>query len=188
MNVPEAPKHLPLWLWQTKRLFPHPLFAGCISLACALVGILFAGIVIIEPRFWPVGFLSVLFLAGSFATAAATSTRLDKERLSLPIDVQTNKPTFAIVVLLISIYSIILTLGMHVFEGFFNNGPASTKYYVTLGIAISSALYMQIHGKKVVREHFGSMGGRKLELTGWQSLYVVLFMTSCVIYAMWLIL
>lgn len=179
-------RHQPYWLCQAKRLFPHPLFAGCISLACLLVGILFAGVAINVVDCWPMGIPSVLFFGVSIATAFAAFTPSGKEPRTVSGNVQTNKPTFAILVLLIGVYSWLLTLAMHIFDDFFNNGLGLTKYFVTLGIAIASTLFMQIHGKRVIREHFGAKGGRNLELSGWQALYVVIFVVSCGIYGAWL--
>jgi len=107
-------RHQPYWLCQAKRLFPHPLFAGCISLACLLVGILFAGVAINVVDCWPMGIPSVLFFGVSIATAFAAFTPSDKEPRTVSGNVQTNKPPFAILVLLIGVYSWLLTLAMHI--------------------------------------------------------------------------
>lgn len=176
----------PAWLRQTKRLFPHPLFAGCISLACSLVGILFAGVAIQVPGCWPMGIPSVLFFLGCFATASAAMTPADKEPTITSHDGQTVKPTVAILVLLIGFYSWLLTVAMHIFDAFFNNGPGSVKYYVTVGIGVTSTLFMQVYGKRVIREHFGAQGGRRLELSGRQAVYVTVFVVSLGIYGAWL--
>ena len=189
MTEPAYPKRQPYWLRKTKRLFPHPIFAGCISVLCLLVGILFAGVAIGVPV-WPMGIVSVLFFAGAYATAVSAITRPDSEGVARRQEVgneQTNKPTFAIFVLLTGVYSWLLTLAMHVFEAFFKNGPGSTKYFVTIGIAIASTLFMQLYGKQVVRLHFGTRGGRNLELTTRQAGYVVLFVIGCGIYFTWII-
>ena len=186
MSVPEPTKRQPYWLWQTRRLFPHPLFAGCISLACLLVGILFAGVALNVIGCWPMGIPSGLFLAGSLVTACAALTRLDDEPRRTLAKVQMNKPTYAIFVLLIGVYSSLLTLVLHVWGAFFKNGPGSAKYFVTLGIAISATLFMQFYGKRIVREHFGARGGRNLELTGRQAMYIVVFVIGCGIYTAWL--
>jgi hypothetical protein len=132
------------------------------------------------------GIPSVLFFVGCIATAFAAITRSDKEPPAVSRDIQTDKPTFAIFVLLIGVYSWLLTLAMHIFDAIFKNGPGSTKYFVTLGIAIVSTLFMQIYGRRVVREHFGARGGRKLELSGRQAFYVAIFVVACGIYAAWL--
>lgn len=186
MSPPDSSRRHPYWLWKTKRLFPHPLFAGCISLAFLLVGILFAGVAINVDGCWPMAIPSALFFAGCFATAAAAITPADTEPPTVPHDVQTGKPTFAIFVLLVGVYSWLLTIAMHIFEAFFKNGPGSTKYFVTLGIAISSTLFMQVYGKRIVRNHFGTRGGRELELSGKQAIYITIFVVSLGIYGAWL--
>jgi len=190
MSQPEFSKRQLYWLWKTKRLFPHPLFAGCISLACLLIGILFAGVAINVAGCWPMGIPSVLFFAASYVTAVAAITKPNNEGSEVEQNsghVQTNKPTRAILVLLIGVYSWLLTLAMHVFEVFFKNGPGSAKYYITLGIAITSTLFMQLYGKRVVAQHFGNRGGRNLELTASQALYVVFFVVCFGIYGVWLV-
>ena len=186
MSTQKSSRRHPPWLRQTKRLFPHPLFAGCISSACLLVGILFAGVAINVQGCWPMGIPSVLFFLGCFATASAAVNSSDNEPTTTSHDVQTGKPTFAIFVLLIGVYSWLLTVAMHIFDAFFKNGPGSIKYFVTLGIAISSTLFMQVYGKRVVREHFGAKGGRKLELSGRQATYITIFVVSLGIYVAWL--
>ena len=132
------------------------------------------------------GIPSVLFFTGCFATAFAAITPSDEEPPTTLHDAQTDKPTFAIFVLLIGVYSWLLTLAMHICDAFFKNGPGSTKYFVTLGIAISATLFMQIYGKRIVREHFGTRGGRKLELNGRQAVYITIFVVSLGIYGAWL--
>jgi len=177
----------PRWLRQTQRLFPHPLLAGCISFACLLVGILFAGVALNVEGAWPMGFPSVLFFLGCLATASAALTPSDKEPTTAMHDLQTEKPTFAIFVLLIGAYSWLLTVAMHIFGAFFKNGPGSMKYFITLGIAISSTLFMQVYGKRVVREHFGAKGGRKLQLSGRQAVCITIFVVLLGFYAAWLV-
>lgn len=135
------------------------------------------------------GVLSVLFFAGSFAAVSAAFARSDQEPPAASCYVQKNKPTFAIFVLLIAVFSWLMwlmILAMHVFDTFIKTGPGSVKYIVTLGIAISSAMFMQIYGNRVVREHFGRKGGHNLEVTSRQALCVVVFVVSFGIYVAWL--
>ena len=186
VSTPNWLRRHPRWLRQTKRLFPHPLFAGCISLAFMVVGFLFAGVGIFVPGGWPVGILSLVFFAGCFATFCAAIAPPCETAITTPVDSHTGKPTFAIFVLLIGVYSWLLTVSMHIFNAFIKNGPGSPKYYLTLGIAISASLFMQFYGKQVVREHFGLRGGRNLELTGRQALYITIFVVSIGIYGTWL--
>ncbi len=75
---------------------------------------------------------------------------------------------------------------MHIFTVFFKNGPGSFKYFVTLGLAISSSLFMQLYGKQVIRRHFGASGGRKLELSGRQAIYITMFVVSVGMYFAWI--
>jgi hypothetical protein len=190
MNQSKHRSGQPYWLWQTKRLFPHPVFAGCISFACLLVTILFAGVAISE-RIWPMGIASAIFLAGTCATAAAAFTGTKDKRSANQQDSthpQAYKPTFAVLVLLIGVYSWLLTIAMHVFDTFFKNGPGSLKYFVTLGIAVAATLFMQVYGKRVVRQHFGTMGGRNLTLNSRQVGYVVVFVMCCSVYLVWVAL
>ena len=159
-------------------------------MACLLVGVLFAGVAFTVRGCWPMAIPSVLFFVGAFATASAALTRSNKASAGdagYSTNVQTNKPTFAIVVLLIGVYSWILTLAMHAFHAFPKNGPGSFKYYVTLGIAFSSTLFMRVYGRGLIRQHFGARGGRGLTLRSGQIAYVVIFVLVCSIYFVWLL-
>lgn len=69
------------WLWQTKRLFPHPIFAGCISFACLIVALLFLGCGISEPL-WPMLIPAPVFAAGSYATAVAAVSQVKDRRVA----------------------------------------------------------------------------------------------------------
>ncbi len=72
----------------------------------------------------------MLFWAATFVTASAAFTRSSKVSEPAESDsVQTRKPTFAILVLLISVYSWVLTLAIHIFDMFFKNGPGSSRYW-----------------------------------------------------------
>ena len=177
----------PYWLVKTKRLFPHPLFAGCVSLAFLVVGILFAGVAINVEGAWLMGVPSALFFLGCFATAVAVITPSHREPQDASHSAQPAHSTFAIFVLLIGLYAWLLTFAMHVFGAFLKNGPGSPKYYVTVGLAIASTVFMQVHGNRVVREHFGATGARGLEITGQQAMYVTIFVVALGIYAAWLI-
>ena len=79
-----------------------------------------------------------------------------------------------------------LTLAMHLLGPFFKNGPGSTKYYVTLGISISSTLFMLLYGKRIVRQYFGARGGRNLEISAGQVPYIVIFIVCCGVYFAWI--
>ncbi len=179
----------PYWLWQTKRLFPHPIFAGCVSFACLLVAILFAGLAI-SMHIWLIGIVSFVFLCATYATAVAAISHAKDSRSTpkqQPHHSRQAKSTFAIMVLLIGVYSWLLTIAMHVFDAFFKNGPGSLKYYITLGIAFASTLFMQIYGKRVVRHHFGTIGGRNFVLSTKQAFYVVIFVLGFSVYFVWFV-
>lgn len=186
MSQPESSSVRPAWLRQTKRLFPHPLFAGCISLASLAVGILLSGVALNVAGCWPMGIPGLLFFAGSFATACAAFVPSEEAASAGSVNVQASKPTFAVVALLIGVYSWLLTVAMHIFDAFPKNGPGSVKYSVTLGIAIAATLYTRLQGSRLIREHLGANGGRNLELTGRQCLCVVIFMVSGGTYLAWL--
>lgn len=186
MSTPDSARR-PSWLVKTKRLFPHPLFAACVSLAFLLVGILFAGVAINVEGAWAMGVPSVMFFLGCFATAVAAVTPSHRKPPDVSHSAQPAHPTFAIFVLLIGLYAWMLTCAMHVFGAFFRNGPGSPKYFVTIGLAIASTVFMQVYGNHVVREHFGAAGARRLELTGQQAMYVTIFVVAIGIYAAWLI-
>lgn len=132
------------------------------------------------------GIPSIVFFLSCFATACAALTRSDSQSDTIEYDKQVDKPTFAILILLFGVYSWVLTLGMHVFTVFFKNGPGSFKYFVTLGLAISSSLFMQVYGKQVIRRHFGVSGGRKLELSNRQAIYITMFVVSVGMYFVWI--
>jgi len=165
------------------------------SLACLVVGILFAGVAI-DVGIWWAAFPSSFFFLASFAIAAAAFTRTDLSQSdddALGIDdthtkqPQRDKPTLAILILLICIYSWMLTAAMHLFDAFFKNGPGSFKYYLTLGIAIASSVFVQVYGKRVVREHFGRQGGVNLELNPRQAALVTALVVGFGIYLTWVV-
>lgn len=187
MEKRQAKRVEPYWLWQTKRLFPHPLFAGLVSLACLAVSVIFAGVTI-GANVWPLALGSLVFFAASAVTAAAAYSLLFGKQTSYErtrIAPQGRQPTFAVLTLLISIYSCMLTIGMHLFEAFFKNGPGTFKYYLTLGIAIAATFFTQVWGKKILKQHFVGRGTRFV-LTARQSIYVIALIVGCGSYLVWL--
>lgn len=176
----------PYWLWQTQRLFPHPLFAGLISLASFTVAFLFAGVALHVSGCWPMAFPSALFFAGACATAVAAV--VPREAKPAAAKAEEPKPTFAIVVLLIGVYTLFLTLATHVFDAFLRIQPGSPKYYLNLGIAIVAMGFMQLRGHRIIRQHFGARGGRNLELSGKQAVCVVIVVVAFGVYGTWLVL
>ena len=97
-----------------------------------------------------------------------------------------RRPTTAIVVLLVSVYSLFLTIGLHVFRNFFAaNRPGGLKYNVTLGIAIASSVYMTIHGRSVIRKYF-ARGARNVTVSPGQILVVIALLMGCGAYFAWI--
>jgi Ca2+/H+ antiporter len=189
LTLPPSNQSRPYWLWQTKRLFPSRVFAFVVGLAGLVVGFLFGGVALNVQGCWPMAIPSVIFFLGAAAivSSAFVSPNEDDSQHE-PANRQSDKPTFAIIVLLIGVYSWLLTLSMHIFRAFFKNGPGSTKYYVTLAIAILATLFMKAYGKRVVSQHFGRQGGRHLEIDGWQAFCVVVLVLSFGFYFTWLMI
>ena len=186
MSEPDSPRH-PYWLWKTKRLFPHPLFAGCVSLAFLTVGILFAGVAIDVEGAWPMAVPSALFFVGCFVTAVAAVTPYHTEPARVSHDDQPEHPTFAIFAVLIGSYAWLLTLLIHLSSAFFTFDRGSPKYLVTVGLALAASAFMRFYGNRVVLEYFGATGVRQLELSGRQAIYVTMYCVSFGIYIAWLI-
>lgn len=182
MNSPDPPRREPYWLWQTRRLFPHPLFAGCISLASFLVGLLLAGVAMSESDAWFLGIASPLFFAGSFATATAALTRAAKAQPATPPAAQPENSTLAIFILLINASSWILTLTLYTFDSVVE----LHKQLITLFLAVASTAYMLLHGYKTVRKQLGPQAGSNLNLSGKQAIQVTLFIIALGFYLTWI--
>lgn len=178
----------PKWLLRTKRLFPHPLFSGGTSIAFLILAIIFIGVGISE-RIWPMACVAFVFLTACIITAVATVSHVRNRHLGAatqPVAEGTAKPTFAIMILLVGIYSWLLTAAMHIFNAIFPNGPGSLKYNLTLALAISATVFMRLFGYRLLRKHFGRRGGRGLELTPRQAVYVVGFVAVLSAYFVWI--
>ena len=102
-------------------------------------------------------------------------------------DMQTRKPTISILILLTGIYSWILSAALHLRGVVAVANISPTKYYVTLAISVCTAGFMAFYGKRVVRESFGAMGGRDLEISGRQAIYITMFVVSWGVYTTWLL-
>lgn len=100
---------------------------------------------------------------------------------------QKAKPTWPIFVLLFGVNSWMITVAFHFIGAASPNGPGSFKYFVNLGVAVLSALFMKFYGKRLVQETFGNQGGRNLEVTPMQAVGVVLFLIANAGYLLWLI-
>ncbi|MFO1092896.1 MAG: hypothetical protein U0992_06205 [Planctomycetaceae bacterium] len=88
--------------------------------------------------------------------------------------------------LLVSIYTWMLTIGLELFGAGLRNGPGNHKYWMTVAIAVISTIYTRLHGQRVIRQHFGTTGGRNIVLTGRQALCVALLVMSFGAYVTWL--
>ena len=180
----------PRWVTTTLRFLPVPVFAFAVAaffFAAACFCFIFAGVER-SAIGWAVGgtLASAALLVG---TASFMRSRLlAREESSIPrYRNAEKKPTVAIFVLLISIYSWMLTLGLRIFRNFFAAKDAlGVKYYLTLGIAIASSLYLSLHGRTLVRRQFGAKRGRGIVVTPAQSVSIFLFVLACGCYLAWL--
>lgn len=175
------------WLRQAKRLFPHPLFAFCVSVGFCLSGMLLAGVAIHVEGCWPAWIFSILAFFTSYAAAAAVVTPSEKAPSSASSNLHPETPTFAILAYMIGVYSVLFSIGILVFELFFKNGPGSIKFFVALGISVASSFYMRVHGTQVVRVYFGETRRSRLELSGRQSIYVTIFSMAVGYVVFWLL-
>jgi len=99
------------------------------------------------------------------------------------------RPAGAVAALLISIYSWLLIVGIHVYNALFAGiGFRGVKYYVTLGIAVVSALYVSFHGRALTRRWLPRKAGG-IVLTARETLLVVavvLFFSAYFTWIVWL--
>jgi len=160
------------------------VIAGGAGVICFLVGFFFLMGPTGEGRTWTTTIIGVLFLCVSLVMALVVINARTKARSNRE-DLQRNKPTFAVIILMIGAYSTMLTVAMHLF-GVPKNVPGSLKYWVNLAVAISSGVFMKLRGTDLVRSHFGEEGGRRLELNALQALYVTMFVLCCSLYWQWL--
>lgn len=84
----------PPWVTQTVRLFPHPVFAAAVSIACALVAAIFTLGALTGGPWVLCGVVAIAFATGAYFVAAATivrrryclkSTRLQQKQLTGPV-------------------------------------------------------------------------------------------------------
>ena len=181
----------PAWVAITLRLLPVPIFAFAAMVATALASIfcLIYSSTEESPIGWALcgGFALLAVLIGA-ASLYRHLYRRSHDATQLPRYAESEeRPTGAIVVLLVSIYSWMLTVGIHVFGRFFAvNRPGGLKYDVTVGIAIVTSIYMAIYGRRLIREWFGNRGGNNIVVTPGQALIVVLVVIACGSYFAWL--
>ena len=191
-NVGESTSKLskaePAWVSTTLRFLPAPVLAVTTVIGCLIVAAIFLiqSLIHGDITYW---FLFGLLAFFAAVVSAASVVRRGAHRgtsVSSRYESAESKPTLSIVVLMVWIYSWLLTIGMLVFGNFFRNGPGTTKYYVTLGIAVIATLFMKVRGLQVVRQHFGTGGGRNVILTGTQALIVIAIVLAFGLYCTWL--
>ncbi len=176
MTQPPVNQERPAWLKQARRFFPNSIFASLMAIAFTVVGCILIRAGALEgPAF--LFFLGLLMLGGTvFSGAAAVSFVADRMKgvqktRSKPVE---SKPTFAIIVFLNGVMSWMLLT----FVGFLPTRTPSSEesfdpIYIPLGLAILCTIYMGVHGRKVIREHFSQQRPGNFELTGWQAFWVV---------------
>ncbi len=132
--------------------------------------------------------VSLVFFAGAFATAAAAVVPRDRGNPGSSSGLGNPNPTHAIFAVLIAAYASVFTLGIIVYDAFQLEHRSSWKFYVTLGIAVVALTFTKLRGARIIRDYFGATGGRNVELTARQSLYVVIFVICVGLYTAWLLL
>lgn len=187
----EGPHIEPAWVTTTLYLTPTPaaaIIAIAIAVFASLMSCFFANV---EQS--TVGWA----LCGVFATpavligVASVARHIHCQRLAASnlqrLTGSERLPTAAIIAGFIFTYSWMLMIGLSLFRNFFAaNRPGGVKYYVTLGIALASSLYMALHGRSVIRKHLVAFGGRKTHITAGQAILVVALALSFGVYFAWI--
>ena len=167
-----------------------PVFAFAVSATFLAIAIFFYIFASVDgsPILWGIVGLFGSLAAFVGAASLARSLRLSRSRLALNrYESSEKRPTFTIFVLLVSVYSWMLTLGFRVFRNFFDvRNLATEKYYVTVGIAIASSLYLALMADPCSDVSLGCGGGRNIVVTPSQALMVILFAVSFGCYFAWL--
>lgn len=121
-----------------------------------------------------------------FAAAAAWShlKRNPESKATSSDPVERKSTTFVLIVLLICVYSWLLTFGMTIVD-FFIKGQPNSKYLLTATIAVITSLFARIWGRKIILNNLGIQGGRNLTLSARQSVIVVSTTVGFAIYVVW---
>jgi hypothetical protein len=187
----EPPVTEPVWVTTTLWLTPNSRYATAATAGAAFGSLMCFFYASTEHS--PVGwaFCGVFAVLAGLIGAASVSRHLHGRRLGAfdsPGDSNSEgRPTVPILVLLISTYSWMLTIGLHLFRRFFAaNGPGGLKYNVTLGIALASSVYMTFHGRFVIRRYFGTAGARNENLSPVEALVVIAFVLGAGVYLAWI--
>lgn len=181
----------PSWVTMTLWLLPVPIFAFLAMATVSAVSIFCFLIASVEQS--PIGSAlgSGFAVLAALIGAASVCRYRHRRRLAaseLPrYGNSEQRPTGAIVVLLISIYSWMLMIGIHVFDRFFAmNRPGGLKYDVTVGVALASSIYSSVYGRPLIRKWFGARSGGNITITPGQALIVVLLTVGCGAYFAWI--
>ena len=180
----------PAWVSAALSLLPTPVFAWTLVCGCLIASGIFVIQALIhgDSIYWVV---TAILLCTSFVVSGALIIRAWTHRSTSPsreMNRQKSKPTFAIVVLLVGIYAWLMTVALHIFDGFFRNGPGSTKYYITLTIAIVASVFMKWRGHRIIKQHFSDKGAKNLRLTGPQAIVVAAVVIAVGVYGTWLMI
>lgn len=176
----------PSWLWRSKRLFPNLIFASIISLMSLAVTTIFAAVTLTTPNIIALP-ICLAFAALTFFSAAAARSHLKRNpesQTAASRSVERTSTTMVLIVLLICVYSWLLTLGMTIVD-IFGNGQPNSKYWLTATIAVISSLFARIWGRKIIANKLGIQGGRNLTLSASQSAIVVMVTVGFAIYIVW---
>jgi hypothetical protein len=181
----------PMWVTVTLRFLPVPIFAFVISAITAAIAAFCFIFAHVDNS--SIGLmLGVLFAALSGLIAWASFSRFLRTKTVRDVPANyTNSERLtagAIIAFMICVYSWLLAIGLTIFRSFFAaNRALGTKYYVTLGIALASSLYMSFHGRRLVQQHFGPSGrGGNIALTPAQALLIVVMVLAFAAYFAWI--
>ncbi len=184
----------PRWVTIALKFLPVPVFAFAIVATLMTVAAISAIFADMEGSL--VGWIiSAAFAATSVWLASAMLTRSFYRRrgnansnTSPRYAASRSMPSFVILVLLVSSCTWMLMIAIHVFDIFFAGiRLGNVKYFLTLGIAFASTLYMTLHGRFVIRRYLGLTGGLNLMVTPGQAILVVVFMITFSAYCTWVL-
>ncbi|MCG6157668.1 hypothetical protein [Rubinisphaera margarita] len=175
MTQPPSNHERPGWLKQARRFFPNAIFATLMSIAFAVVGFVLLRAAGEGPAF--LVYPSLLIFGGAVYSGAAAGSHIADRVKGVPKTRSkpvASKPTFAILVFMNGVMSWMMLTAVNFLPA---RTPSSEEsfnpIYIPLALAILCTVYIGVHGRKVIREHFSQPGDRNFELTGWQAFWVV---------------
>ena len=183
----------PRWVAWVLKYLPVPIYAFAVLATVVTIAAISAIFANMERS--PIGWM----ISGMFAAIALLLASASLIRFSCHWQVNTHvltryadsqrKPTFVILVLLVSSYTWMFTIALHVFDLFFAaNCLGGVKYFLTLGIALASTLYLTFHGRFVMRRFLGQRDGLNLTVSPLQAILVVVFTIAFSMYCLWVLL